>query len=224
VSYAFNLNLGTLIGGFAFRYRLYSRLGLRNAAITRVLGLSLATNWLGYCALAGGVFALRILSPPEDWRISAAALQALGLLLWGVVSAYVLLCAVAKRREYSWRGHDITVPPLGMALTQLVVSCANWLTIAALIFVLLQQQVPYAQVLGVLLIGAIAGVVTHIPAGLGVLEAVFVTLLAPPLAPHAVLAALLVYRVFYYLTPLLLASGMYMMLEARSRQTRAQGA
>src|SRR4051794_36014744 len=28
ISYAFNLNLGSLVGGIAFRYRLYSRLGL----------------------------------------------------------------------------------------------------------------------------------------------------------------------------------------------------
>jgi hypothetical protein len=31
ISYAFNLNLGSLVGGVAFRYRLYSRLGLGNA-------------------------------------------------------------------------------------------------------------------------------------------------------------------------------------------------
>src|SRR5690349_16334464 len=30
ISYAFNLNLGSLIGGVAFRYRLYSRHGLSN--------------------------------------------------------------------------------------------------------------------------------------------------------------------------------------------------
>ena len=32
ISYAFNLNLGSLVGGVAFRYRLYSRLGLDNGA------------------------------------------------------------------------------------------------------------------------------------------------------------------------------------------------
>jgi uncharacterized membrane protein YbhN (UPF0104 family) len=34
VSYAFNLNMGSLIGGVAFRYRLYSRLGLDGETIT----------------------------------------------------------------------------------------------------------------------------------------------------------------------------------------------
>jgi uncharacterized membrane protein YbhN (UPF0104 family) len=31
ISYAFNLNLGSLVGGIGFRYRLYSQMGLRPA-------------------------------------------------------------------------------------------------------------------------------------------------------------------------------------------------
>ena len=42
---------------------------------------------------------------------------------------------------------------------------------------LLGQRVHYYDVLTVLLIGAIAGVVAHVPAGLGVFEVVFVGLL-----------------------------------------------
>ena len=53
ISYAFNLNLGSLVGGVAFRYRLYSRLGLDNNTITRVLGFSMLTNWLGYLVRRG---------------------------------------------------------------------------------------------------------------------------------------------------------------------------
>jgi glycosyltransferase 2 family protein len=44
VCYAFNLNLGSLVGGIGLRYRLYSRLGLRYGNITRIITLSLITN------------------------------------------------------------------------------------------------------------------------------------------------------------------------------------
>ena len=65
ISYAFNLNLGALVGGVAFRYRLYSRLGLGNSTITRVLGFSMLTNWLGYLVVAGVVFLWRpMVLPP----------------------------------------------------------------------------------------------------------------------------------------------------------------
>ena len=62
VSYVFNLNLGSLVGGVAFRYRLYSRLGLKAGMITRVMTFSMLTNWIGYLLLGGLVFS--IMPPP----------------------------------------------------------------------------------------------------------------------------------------------------------------
>ena len=53
VSYAFNLNLGALVGGLGFRYRLYSRQGLDDGQITRTIAFSMWTNWFGYFVLAG---------------------------------------------------------------------------------------------------------------------------------------------------------------------------
>lgn len=221
VSYAFNLNLGSLIGGVAFRYRLYSRLGLDNDTITRVLGLSLATNWLGYLALAGGVFAWGVIAPPADWQLGAGALRALGALLLALAAAYILMCGFSPRRSWTVRGHELTLPPLGLALAQLAISCVNWLLIAGVLYLLLQRQVGYATVLAVLLIAAVAGVLAHIPAGLGVLEAVFIALLEGQQSRGQLLAALLAYRALYYLAPLVLAIGIYLVLEARAGKTDA---
>src|SRR3982750_2670614 len=52
ISYAFNLNLGALVGSAGFRYRLYSQSGLGAATIARIIGFSITTNWFGYVALA----------------------------------------------------------------------------------------------------------------------------------------------------------------------------
>ncbi len=52
--------------------------------------------------------------------------------------------------------------------------------------------------LGVLLISSIAGVIIHIPAGIGVLESVYLALLSRQHASHCtIIAALLAYRVLY---------------------------
>jgi hypothetical protein len=83
ISYAFNLNLGSLIGGVAFRYRMYSRLGLATATITRVLTLSMLTNWLGYLMLAGLVFTIAPLALPPDWKLDSEGLRLLGVALLG---------------------------------------------------------------------------------------------------------------------------------------------
>lgn len=217
VCYAFNLNLGSLVGGLAMRYRLYSRLGLPLDTITRVVGMSLATNWLGYLALAGAVFATRTITPPEGWKIGAVALQGLGVALLATAAAYVLACAFSPGRSLSLRGHEFTLPSGRIAILQLVMSAANWATIGGVVYVLLQGRVDYPLVLGTLLVAAVAGVLTHIPAGLGVLEAVFIALLGTQVPRPELLGALLTYRALYYLLPLLLATVMYLLMEARQR-------
>ena len=60
---------------------------------------------------------------------------------------------------------------------------------AGVIYVLLQHQIAYTDVLTVLLIGAIAGVVAHVPAGLGVFEFVFLALLSHVVPEGRLIAA-----------------------------------
>lgn len=215
ISYAFNLNLGSLVGGVAFRYRLYSRLGLNAAVITQVVAVSMLTNWLGYLLLAGIVFWRRPISPPPGWKVDAIALQGIGVALFAAALAYLLLCAIARRRVWIVRGHELILPPPRLAFLQLLMSSANWLLIAGALFTLLEQKIAFPTVLGVLLVAAIAGVITHVPAGLGVLEAVFIALLSHQLPSSELLAALLMYRAIYYLAPLALATLVYLLFEAR---------
>src|SRR5690606_6672824 len=179
----------------------------------RVLGLSLATNWLGYLVLGGAVFATGVIAPPAEWRVGAGALRALGVLMLALAVAYALMCHYSPRRRWSVRGHEIELPPLRMALAQFVLSCTNWLLMAGVVNLLMPASVSYPTVLGVLLTAAVAGVLTHIPAGLGVIEAVFIALLGSAHGHGELLAALLAYRALYYLAPLLVALGVYAVLE-----------
>jgi uncharacterized membrane protein YbhN (UPF0104 family) len=220
ISYAFNLNLGALVGGVAFRYRLYSRLGLDNLTITRVLGFSMLTNWLGYVVLAGAVFCFFPMVLPPDWRMDGEGLRILGALLLAAGAAYLLLCAIARQHTWNLRGHELDTPSLRMALLQLAMSALNWSLIGAMIWLLLQRQLPYHEVLAVALVAAVAGVITHVPGGLGVLEAVFLALLGHRAPQGVLLGALLAYRAIYYLLPLVLAALTYVATELRARTRR----
>ena len=223
VSYAFNLNFGTLIGGAGFRLRLYARSGLDAATIARILGFSITTNWVGYVALAGGALAARAVPIPANWNLGVDGLQAVGFVLLVAVAGYVAACAAFRERAWTVRGHEIRLPSVRLALLQLALSATNWLTIAAVLFVLLGGHVAYHLVLGVFLVSSIAGVLAHIPAGIGVIELVFLTLLGDTLPQHAIIAGLVVYRAVYYIAPLLAAVIVYAGLEAGSRrQLRAQ--
>lgn len=218
VSYAFNLNLGSLVGGVAFRYRLYSRLGLRTGVIARIMSLSMLANWIGYVALAGLVFSLQPLRLPASWPLDTAHLRLIGAALLAGAAAYLGVCAFSRQRALRLRGHTIELPTFQMAGLQLLMGAGNWLLMASIIFVLLQQRIAFSAVLSALLLGAIAGVITRIPAGLGVLEAVFVALFSQQMPKHELLAALVAYRLVYFIAPLAVASLVYLVMEAKARQ------
>ena len=220
-SYAFNLNLGSLVGGIGFRYRLYSRLGLRPGQITRIVTMSMITNWIGYILLAGAVFSFFPLELPPGWGIDSEELRLVGVALLSVSVAYFGLAAFAKTRSFKIRGFEVLVPSLRMAIAQHAISCVHWMTMAAVPWALLQGQVDYPTALAVLLIAAIAGVMLHIPAGLGVTEAVFVAMLSHRVPEHQLIGALLAFRALFYLLPLAAGALMYLKVEVRARKPAA---
>jgi uncharacterized membrane protein YbhN (UPF0104 family) len=116
------------------------------------------------------------------------------------------------------RGHELYLPPWRMALLQFAMACANWSLMAGVVYVLLGQRIAYSDVLAVLLIAAVAGVITHVPAGLGVFEFVFVALLSHVVPESRLVGALLGYRAIYYIGPLAVAALLYLVIELRGRR------
>ncbi|ANR78120.1 lysylphosphatidylglycerol synthase domain-containing protein [Kosakonia sacchari] len=223
ICYAFNLTLSTWVGGIGMRYRLYSRLGLPGSTITRIFSLSITTNWLGYILLGGVIFTFGVVQIPAHWYIDDTTLRIVGVVLLLVIAVYLWGCAFAKRRHLTIKGHKLVLPSWKFAVAQLAISSANWIAMGAIIWLLMGMQADFFFVLGVLLVSSIAGVIVHIPAGIGVLEAVFIALLASEhVSQGMIIAALLAYRVLYYFLPLLLALVCYLLLESRAKKLRAK--
>jgi uncharacterized membrane protein YbhN (UPF0104 family) len=95
-----------------------------------------------------------------------------------------------------------------LALGQLAVTSLDWLLAAAALYVLLPDtvQISYPALLGLFLLGQAAAMISHVPGGLGVFETVLLLALADSGGAPALTAALLLYRLIYYLLPLLLGS------------------
>ena len=223
ICYAFNLTLSTWVGGIGMRYRLYSRLGLSGSTITRIFSLSITTNWLGYILLAGIIFTAGVVELPDHWYVDQTTLRILGIGLLMIIAVYLWFCAFAKHRHMTIKGQKLVLPSWKFALAQMLISSVNWMVMGAIIWLLLGQSVNYFFVLGVLLVSSIAGVIVHIPAGIGVLEAVFIALLAGEhTSKGTIIAALLAYRVLYYFIPLLLALICYLLLESQAKKLRAK--
>jgi uncharacterized membrane protein YbhN (UPF0104 family) len=217
--YAFALTIGALVGGAGLRLRMYARSGLPGVCTGRIVAFSIATNWLGYVALAGVVFAAGAVVPPQAWGVGLAALRALGAAMAVLAIAYVAACARWRGRTFHLRGHHFRLPSPALGTLQVVLAAANWSLMGTIVWVLLHGAVAWPLVLSTLLLAAVASALVHVPAGLGVIEAVFVAVLGPAGMAMAgepeLLAALLAYRAVYYLLPLLFAVVFYLAFEAR---------
>lgn len=217
VAYALNLNLGALVGGWATRFRLYARCGVEPGVTTRIIGLGILSNWSGYLLVAGVIALLAPPQLPEDWALNPALLPLIGTALLLLLGAYLTLCVLRPGGVLRLRRLEMRIPTLRVAAVQIGASVVHWFSTCMVIFVLLPDSLSFTTVLGVLMMSSIAGAAMHIPAGLGVIEAVFVAALGDRLPLPQILAALLAYRATFYLGPLLLALFAFPFLEWGSR-------
>ncbi|HMA38923.1 MAG TPA: lysylphosphatidylglycerol synthase domain-containing protein [Gemmatimonadales bacterium] len=197
------------------RYRMYRSLGLTATGAVTVAGFNVVTYALGLAALAGVAL---LLDPTAAALTPGLALpgRGLGVLLLVGAAGYLLLAGLG-RSSVRVLGRTLRLPGMRLALAQLGTSVADWLLSSAPLFVLLSSDapVPYFAFLATFLVAAFATLLLPIPGGIGVFEAV-VLLLRPSGAPAPqTLAALVVYRVLYYLLPLATAGGL---LAARALQ------
>lgn len=224
ISYAFNLNLGAIVGGVAFRYRLYGKLGISAGDVTRLLGISVASNWIGYILLAGVLLMMGGLTIPESWALGTMGLRVVGTVGIAIVITYFILCARSARREFSVGSTTITLPSLTIAFMQLGLACIHWTLMAAVIYQFMPDDIPFSTVYAVLLLSGLAGALAHVPGGLGVLEAVFITFLSGQAERYEILAALFAYRSVFYLAPLAMALpsyGLFELLTTKRETARA---
>ncbi len=222
IGYALNLNFGALVGGVAVRLRLYDRAGVPLPQGSAVVACGMAANWSGWALLMGGVLLVaaplpwpeRWAVPPDAWRWALAGVLVL-------VPALGLLGCARRAGQPLWRSASLRWPALRHGASWLVLATLSWSLAATVVWVLLRGAVPWWSVAGAMLLAAVAGVVTHVPAGLGVLEAVVLSTLGSAAPQPTLLAALVAYRLVYYGVPLLLALAGYAWLEAAGTHSDA---
>jgi uncharacterized membrane protein YbhN (UPF0104 family) len=124
-------------------------------------------------------------------------------------------------------GWAVNLPTLPMTLLQVVVGLTDIALVASVLYMLLPEsaQIGFLPFLAVYLASILVGVLSHVPAGLGVLESMLLLLL-PQVPPEELLAAVLLYRVIYEIVPVMLALAIWGVYElvahdgARLRLTR----
>ncbi|MET0365724.1 MAG: bifunctional lysylphosphatidylglycerol flippase/synthetase MprF [Sphingobium sp.] len=210
-----NLGLSLLTGGSA-RYRVYSAAGLGVGDVARVVTIASFTFWGGVITLAGAALVLHPQALDIDGiGIGAGSLRLVGtLLLIGI--AGLLLWSGPRGRPLTLGTWSVPLPGMGLALIQIAVSAIDLAAASAALFILVPGVDPAlwpAFFIGYTL-AIIAVLVTHVPGGLGVFEAVILAALPTANRPELI-AALLVYRLIYYIAPLLLSIMIVVFQEGR---------
>lgn len=199
-------NFGTLLGGTSFRYRLYSAWGLSAVEILRLVLMLALTFWIGLFALAGIAFVLDPFPVPPGLPRPFSNVRYLGVVLLVVLTVY-LLATVYWSKPARIRDVVLKLPSPRIAVLQIIIAAVDLAVAAAALYVLLPVgfEMPFLEFLGIYLLAVVVVVFSHVPGGLGVFELV-VLKLAGMLANEAVVGALLIFRVIYYLIPLLVAA------------------
>lgn len=225
LNYAFSHALGfPLVVGGSTRYRLYSGWGLSAVQVAKVVGFASLTFWLGVLTMGGIVLVDADPSIARILRVPAAAVRPIGLTALAVVAAYLGWTLTGRRlvRLREWR---LRRPSVRLAAGQLLVACVDWLFVAGSLYVLLPEpvRVDFPVFLGIFLLAFVAGLVSSVPAGLGVFETIVLLLLPDRVPDTQVLGALLAWRGVYYLLPLTGAAlllGAHEVLRSRRELSR----
>ena len=198
------LGMGALTGA-AVRYRLYTRLGLEPGEIAIIATFSAFGFGLGVAIVGGTAVVLHpetltgLLSiPPAVARWGSALL----------LGAIVGLIATSFRKGVSLRlgRHSFFLPKGGIILGEALFSVLDIGFAGTTLFVLLPAGGPsFPEFLAIFSLAAIAGVISYVPGGIGVFESVILAAMPANLAADGVAAALLLYRVIYYLVPFVIA-------------------
>lgn len=218
IGYAFSQAIGNpLITGGGVRYRLYSSWGLTTEQIAKTVLFAGVSFWMGCFALGSFLF----LGQPVSLQTLDLPIQPtwIGIACLIPTAGYVGVTAIRDRPLFI-RGFSLSMPAQWMVPAQIGIAVADLFVAASVLYVLLPSgaDISYLYLLGVFQIALIAGVMSHVPGGLGVFDGILLMMLGPFLSTSVVVGAILAFRVIFHILPLTLAAIAYLCFETRQVQ------
>jgi phosphatidylglycerol lysyltransferase len=217
ISYAFSNALGmSLLVSGSIRYRFYVQAGLSTGEVARVVLYTTLSFWLGLAALTG--VTLLLVPIPADVPLSGLRIP-LAIVLTLIPLAWFAAAALVRRPVRVWRWAFNTPTPQ-VAARQILIGALDWGLASGVLYVLMPQEIVggFGHFLAIFVLAQMAGLISHVPGGLGVFEAVMLAgfgatgnhgLEAP------ILGSLTAFRLVYYLLPLGVATLMVIWREIR---------
>ena len=217
-AYSLSNNIGlATVSGAAVRYRFYAAWGVPAGAIARIVAFTSLTFGLGAMTLGGAILVFEPGIVPAFGTLPEWGVRAVGLALWAVVAAY--LCASLFLPHFTLFRQRIDLPRPALALSQILLASVD-VAVTAMIFYVLLPEAPgltFLAFLGVYLAAYSAGIAANTPGGIGVFDGAVLLGLTQFLDTASVVGALLLFRCYYYLAPLLIAGVLFAAFEVAQR-------
>jgi len=215
IAYSFSHNLGFgAVTGNSVRYRFFSQWKVPIWDIAKVVLFGGSAYVVCLVTVAGLLVLVnaQALSLAMNVPTTSAYLIGAGMAAGGGV--YLVWSLLGKP---SIVAKDIRLPPpgLGIVATQLGAAAVEWGFTAGALFFLLPDHggLDYFHFISLFVIAYIAGMLSQVPGGLGVFEAVLLLLMPDQITRETVVATVITYRAVYYLLPLLVAALMMASVE-----------
>jgi phosphatidylglycerol lysyltransferase len=227
IAYGLSQTLGfaPLTGG-AVRYRFWSAWGLSTSEIARAVSFVGATFALGIVTVIAGALLLEPATTLAAVRLPVAVARTAGALLAAGVASYLAWGIARRGRAIRVRGWELAVPAPRLVVAQLALGVLDWTVAGSVLYALLPagRAPSFLSFLGMFAAAQAVGLTSHVPGGVGVLEASMVVLLRPFLPADVALGALLAYRAVYYLLPFALSLLALTAYEVRRHHARLAAA
>ncbi len=204
-----------LIVGGSVRYRIYGSVGVDTADVARIVTLAFGSLSLVMAAIAGAALALDPVGVILPWSMAAGIERAIGIVVVGGVAGLVQWLWRADR-AVTLLGWRMPLPNGPKALMLTFAGVVDILAAALALYVLMPGDLvtSFPAFLFLMVVALLAGSASHVPGGLGVVEATILIGLGATNRPDAV-AALVMFRLVYYFAPFVLAGIGLLAFEAR---------
>ncbi|MGH8208683.1 MAG: lysylphosphatidylglycerol synthase domain-containing protein, partial [Steroidobacteraceae bacterium] len=221
IAYSFGHTLGfAAFTGAAIRFRLYATAGVTAIEVATVSAFCSLSVGIGLVAISG----LSLLVSPEQaelvLHLDRDVSMLIGIVLLGAIVAYGSWASLAKS-TLEIRGWALRAPGPSIGLPQIALAMMDLSLAGAVVWWLLpaDANVDFITFLGAYAAAVIAGIVSHVPGGIGVFETVMLLAL-PNVPPEVLLGSLLAYRAVYYLVPILFGAILFGAKELSAASTR----
>jgi uncharacterized membrane protein YbhN (UPF0104 family) len=210
-----------LFSGGALRYRLYSKLGIDAVHVSGIVLLAFMPFVLSALLLIDVSLLTQAAKASKALHLSTNVIKVIGVIGLCLEAAWLVLVA-RRKAPFTVRGKTIQLPSLKHTLAQIAIGVTQLSSIAGILYALMPPELnmSWPAFVGIYCIAFVAGQMSNVPAGLGVLEAALLLML-PQIPPAKLIGAVLAYRGVFELLPLLAAVTGLLVVEAGSKTTRA---